>query len=324
MVIPENNISVIAVVVTYNRKELLMECLEAILKQSHPVDKVVLIDNNSNDGTYELLGEKGYIDNSRIEYAKMDENLGGAGGFHEGMKRCRDYQYDWIWIMDDDTIPNTECLEKLLEADRKISEESSDKNNCPKPSFFASSIYGPEGEFMNLPEVSNKPSPNGYAYWYKYLSQGMISISSATFVSILVRKDAVDKCGIPCKDYFIWGDDTEYTRRLTKYYGDAYFVGDSIAVHKRVGAKALDINYENNPQRLKMFHYYYRNQIINNKYYGFRIHPYVQLCKSVLMLFRGIGNSLKFRRAKAKFIGTVEGICQYKKFKRYIDSQIKE
>ncbi len=313
------NISVHVVVVTYNRKLLLIECLDAILSQSYPVSKIILIDNNSNDGTDKMLEEKGYLANQKIEYKKMNDNLGGAGGFYEGMKLCCNDDFDWLWIMDDDTIPEKHCLEKLLEANHLISKN----NNGGNISFLASAVYGPENEFMNLPEISHKPSENGYPYWYKYLKEGMVSISTATFVSILVCKDAINKCGLPYKEYFIWGDDTEYTRRLTRYYGDAYFVGNSIAIHKRVGAKSLDIKNEENPQRLKMFHYYYRNQLINNKYYNNAvIHPWYHLFKSILMMITSIGNTLKFKRAKIKFIGTLEAITQYKKFKKYIDSQI--
>jgi len=53
--------SVCAVVVTYNRKNLLIECLEALRKQTRPIQGIYLIDNASTDGTPELLLEKGYI-----------------------------------------------------------------------------------------------------------------------------------------------------------------------------------------------------------------------------------------------------------------------
>ena len=103
-----NNDTVCAVVVTYNRKNLLIECLEALRKQTRPIQGIYLIDNASSDGTPELLFEKGYIkelplknmsepwvNESKINnlfngnntiiihYVRMDENTGGAGGFHD-------------------------------------------------------------------------------------------------------------------------------------------------------------------------------------------------------------------------------------------------
>ncbi len=122
----KNKETVCAVVVTYNRKNLLMECLDALMRQTRQLDAIYLIDNFSDDGTAELLLENGYInklpaenvdepteleidfDNSeligffnngiedkkakiektiKIYYVRMNDNTGGAGGFYEGIKR---------------------------------------------------------------------------------------------------------------------------------------------------------------------------------------------------------------------------------------------
>src|SRR4028119_143552 len=96
--------TVAAVVVTYNRKQLLLECIDALLSQTRSLDKIILIDNACTDGTPEILREKGYLDNAYIDYMRLPENIGGAGGFHEGIKRGYEVGYDWLWLMDDDTI----------------------------------------------------------------------------------------------------------------------------------------------------------------------------------------------------------------------------
>ena len=106
--------TIVAVVVTYNRKELLMENINAILSQDLLVDNIVLIDNNSTDGTRELLMEKGILFNKRIIYKRLEHNLGGAGGFYEGIKESMKLKPDWVWIMDDDTIPTINCLSELI------------------------------------------------------------------------------------------------------------------------------------------------------------------------------------------------------------------
>jgi len=84
---------VCAVVVTYNRKDLLVECLEALRRQTGPLDAIYIIDNASTDGTPELLRSRGYRDGAVIEnpldgseiiirYVRLPVNTGGAGGFH--------------------------------------------------------------------------------------------------------------------------------------------------------------------------------------------------------------------------------------------------
>lgn len=248
--------NIFAVIVTYNRKELLIECVEAILKQTMVPEKIVIIDNNSNDGTFEKLKEKKLIENEKILYKKLEKNIGGAGGFHEGIKYSLDYNPDWIWVMDDDTIPVEDCLEQLIYA-----HETTVENN-EKVSFYASSIYGMENESMNVPDIDMCKTDSGYADWYRKLSNGLIKIEAATFVSILINSEAIQKCGLPCKDFFIWGDDTEYTTRIKRNFGPAYMVGKSIAIHKRKNAKALSIYNEDNKNRLKMHYYKTRNNLI--------------------------------------------------------------
>ncbi|MDW8464040.1 MAG: glycosyltransferase [Geminocystis sp.] len=134
----EDRETVCAIVVTYNRKKLLLECLEAIRRQTRPVQGIYIIDNASTDGTPEFLKENGYINELppenlakpwereftienlvdgkeiRVYYVRMHENTGGAGGFHEGVKRAYEKGYDWLWLMDDDVEPLPDGLHKQL------------------------------------------------------------------------------------------------------------------------------------------------------------------------------------------------------------------
>lgn len=269
--------NIVAIVVTYNRKKLLKECLESLLDQTIKLDRIIVIDNNSSDNTFEYLEENGMLKNKAIYYKKLNENIGGAGGFYEGIKLSQQFNPEWIWIMDDDTIPRSDCLEKLIDAKSIIKE---------KISYLASSIYGMNNEFMNVPNINTDKSESGYPNWYKYLSSGIVRIKEATFVSLLINNNAVKEIGYPVRDYFIWGDDTEYTLRLTKYYGNAYLVGDSIAIHKREVSKQLSLYEETNINRINFYYYMIRNTLINkNEYYGKK--------EVIRYLLRNIKNSFK-------------------------------
>lgn len=241
-----------AVVVTYNRKEILTECIDAILKQTVSVDKLIIIDNNSTDGTREYLESKGYLDNKIILFKKLSKNTGGAGGFYAGMKVARKFQPDWVWIMDDDVIPTENCLEELLSARKHID---------GRVSFLASSVRGLNGEAMNVPKLTRKQATS-YTDWYRYLDEGIVQIVKATFVSLLINIEAINMCGLPWKEFFIWGDDSEYTQRVIRDYGPAYMVGKSLAIHKRVGSDELSLVKETNRGRIPMYFYYYRNNLI--------------------------------------------------------------
>lgn len=110
-----------AVVVTYNRIDLLKECLQALREQK--VDRntqldILLVDNASTDGTKEWIDgivSAGDAEGRRIYATHLAENTGGAGGFYTGMKWAYEQGADAIWIMDDDTIPQADALQKLLD-----------------------------------------------------------------------------------------------------------------------------------------------------------------------------------------------------------------
>ncbi|MCD7750514.1 MAG: glycosyltransferase family 2 protein [Lachnospiraceae bacterium] len=315
--------NVAAVVVTYNRKQLLTECINAILNQTVQPDKILVINNASTDGT-EVLFEKGNIFyQENIHCVNMETNTGGSGGFYEGLKRVLHEEVMWAWIMDDDTIPEPDCLEKLLFASDIVQKGTT---SGKKASFFASTIFGPDHEFMNVPNINLRESENGYPYYYEYLDKTLLNIIDATFVSLLIRKSAIEQCGLPCKDYFIWGDDGEYTLRLTHYFGPAYMVGNSVAIHKRYGAKKLRIENFSDPDRIKMYHYYVRNNIINSLYYKKDRNTLTTVAKKVFQAFASLRQiSKKYGLLKCYVVwkGTIEGFANYRKFKNYIDSQLK-
>jgi GT2 family glycosyltransferase len=300
-------LTVAALVVTYNRKSLLMECLASIAAQDYPVATTVIIDNASTDGTQELFSDESVLGKEiKIEYHRMKENLGGAGGFKEGLRIAAKSGADWIWLMDDDCIPNPDALSELIGA------ASLSMERGKEPAFLASSVYGPEGEYMNVPSIDIRPTENGYADWYANLADGMVEIESATFVSLLINCKAIEQFGLPVGSFFIWGDDTEYTTRLTHYFGPAYMVGSSKVLHKRANAKSLDIQNEDDPTRIARFHYLYRNNLIVQRYH----HGKRAASKSALhdiyaaikCLLGGTGGSAA-RRARAGAILT--GVFEY-------------
>ena len=102
---------VIAVVVTYNRKALLVECINALRAQSRPLDGILIVNNGSTDGTEEWLQQQ-----TDIQFISQ-KNTGSSGGFSTGISWAYSNGYSWIWCMDDDGYPKQDALEKILEAD---------------------------------------------------------------------------------------------------------------------------------------------------------------------------------------------------------------
>ncbi|WP_434640821.1 glycosyltransferase family 2 protein [Thermoanaerobacterium thermosaccharolyticum] len=230
-----DNQKVAAVVVTFNRKNLLIECLDALLNQTYKLTSIIIIDNASTDGTYEILKEKGYLDKSVVDYVRLKENIGGAGGFHEGIKRGYEKGYDWLWIMDDDAEPKLDALEKLLN-----SEPARYKNTigltCLKVDKNGS-IEKVHRGYYNFKKF--KPEPLSDDMY----SKEFCKVQYSSFVGLLIKSEAIKYAGLPESGFFIWFDDVEYCIRLSKV-GDIFLIRDSVIKHKDniINEKRLSIN----------------------------------------------------------------------------------
>jgi len=232
-----------AVVVTWNRKELLRRCLTALLNQTAAIEKIIVVNNACTDGTAEML----QADFPMVMVVHMEHNSGGAGGFHEGIRTASELKMDLIWLMDDDAWATPEALEELIKANDAIH---------PSPSFVCSRVMDSDGEGVNLPgRLAVRPETK----WDQYLASGYLPVEACTFVSVLIPNLFVERVGLPLSHYFIWLDDAEYTIRLSKIV-PGWFVATSIVNHPRpIGLKLANLRLEDNPARLPFYRHYYAN-----------------------------------------------------------------
>ena len=241
-----------AVVVTYNRKELLCECLEAIIAQKRIVPDILIIDNHSTDGTKETVAD--YMSgNDRIHYFDTGSNLGGAGGFQYGIRKGVELGYDYLWLMDDDCIPRPGALAALL------------KHEPKEPyGFLTSKVLWKDGSICKM-NVQRAELTKNVSNFYKGQVQPVVM---ASVVSLLLRTDVVRELGLPIKEFFIWTDDWEFTRRISRKY-PCYLVTDSVVVHKSNLNIKADISSDT-PDRLDRFYYLYRNDVFLYRREGLR------------------------------------------------------
>jgi rhamnopyranosyl-N-acetylglucosaminyl-diphospho-decaprenol beta-1,3/1,4-galactofuranosyltransferase len=215
--------TVAAVVVTFNRKQLLAECLDALLAQTHTVAKIIIIDNASTDGTPEYLKEKLYLEHSLIEYIRLSENTGGAGGFHAGTKRAYEMGYEWIWLMDDDAEPCLNALETLAKhfGTVPISALASTVKDAQGISLIHRGLINFEQVFPMFHQPLDLSCYNNKN----------VEIDMASFVGILINRHSIHKVGFPKKEFFIHHDDVEYCIRL-RQAGKILLITDSVILHK--------------------------------------------------------------------------------------------
>lgn len=216
--------SVVAVVVTWNRRDLLGECLAAVLDQTHRPDRVVVVDNASDDGTAAVLERFARDDPDTVEVVTLTRNTGGAGGFAAGMERALDHDPDLVWLLDDDTVPTPGAVAGLVHAWRAYDPGS------PRPHVLASKVVWTDGRDhpMNTPRRRPRVGEAGLA---AAEAVGAMPIRSASFVSMMCDARVVRERGLPIADYFLWNDDFEYSTRLIRG-GVGLYVPASLVVHK--------------------------------------------------------------------------------------------
>jgi rhamnopyranosyl-N-acetylglucosaminyl-diphospho-decaprenol beta-1,3/1,4-galactofuranosyltransferase len=211
-------------VVTFNRKELLLECLEALARQTADIERVTVVDNASTDGTAEHLVASGIAQRLPVDYLRVERNGGGAEGFHYGVRAALASEPDWIWLMDDDCEPEPAALAELLR-----SAQASD----PSTAVVAPLTTMPGGEVLPLnrgwlrrrwfltPLVGLSP-----ADW-----QGPPrEVDHVSLVGPLVRATVAERTDPPRRDLFIWWDDLEWVSRLRRM-GRVWLVPASRIVH---------------------------------------------------------------------------------------------
>ncbi len=288
-----------AVVVTYNRRELLMQCLSRLLSQQGAVCDILVVDNASTDNTRDAVAE---LKNERVYYQNTGANLGGAGGFSWGMRWAAEAGYPHVWLMDDDTLPEPTALQELLSADARLNGEYG---------FLSSTVLWLDGHEcrMNRQKISKQ-----FYEHIELLQDGMIQIEQATFVSLFLPIGSIERFGLPLREYFIWGDDIEYTRRLAvRGKMPCYAAGKSVVVHAMQSNSGSSLAADD-IKRLPRYRLAYRNETCTYRREGVRgcLYYAARCCRDFALVWKNAKNH-RLRRSMAILAGCGSGIFFFPK-----------
>ncbi len=243
---------IVAVVVTYNRRELLKKNIEALLEQEYKEFDILIVDNASTDGTQEMVKK---YEGDKLKYINTGKNLGGAGGFNFGLRQAIEQGYHYAWLMDDDTIPTKTALASLIQKANYLKNEFS---------FLGSLVKWSDNDSickMNVQIID----PN-WLHEYKKFEKGLIHVERSSFVACYVNLGVAKQVGLPISKFFIYGDDWEYTIRLGKIK-KGYLDFDSIVIHKMKENVTADI-VTIPKDRISRCYYNFRNTFYISKKLG--------------------------------------------------------
>ena len=259
----QKNKSVCAAIVTFNRKNLLLRCLNNIIEQGGGLKKILVVDNNSTDGSEQFILENF---SSRLKYKeinfkwiRLNENIGGAGGFNKAVKEFLLSEEDYLWLMDDDGFPAKDTLEQLLKYSNEfcyigpavISDK--DENTLSFPMRLPNSLK----IIDSLKDV--------------YLKGEIIENIVLPFNGTLISRQVITSIGLPNENYFIWGDEVDYTERARKAGAQIFTVTSSKFFHPKApnvgNPMFFGLLRYNDPNTDLKLYCYCRNNFANQKKY---------------------------------------------------------
>lgn len=267
--------SICVLVVTYNRSKTLMKTLQGVMKQSKKVEGIFIFNNHGNDNTEEKLKESGFVKKNEeispnklystsleetcIYYYYNDNNLGGAGGFAKGIGMVSDLDYNYLWIMDDDVLPEHDCLETI-------------RNEMINNNTLVGIPNRTDDNFVDKACIDIDFS-DYHKFWTEMrkskiegpFNKDAIIVNDMPFEGPVIDMKLVRKVGIPDSGFFIEYDDSDYAQRLQKYSKIVF--ATRACLHRQLAKKTNAMNKIKRPYNWRNY-YKIRNNIVFDRRYG--------------------------------------------------------
>ncbi len=216
--------TVAVVIVTYNRADLLERMLGGLAALERRPDAVIVVDNASTDHTAQVLAA---ADVDHLEVLRTSENLGGAGGFHHGVREAYARGFDRIWLMDDDVVPAPDCLTVLMAADEDclmtVREDTAGRLVEKAATRF---------DLRNPLAVRPKTGMVETEYGARDRMPDRVEIENVAFEGFLVRRRVIDAIGLPDPSFFIFYDDVDFALRARSAGFRIWALRDAVLVRQ--------------------------------------------------------------------------------------------
>lgn len=242
---------IIAVVVTYNRLELLQKGI-GMLRMQPDLSSIIVVNNGSTDNTRQ------WLDSQTDLTVIHQDNVGGSGGFHTGIRHAYDEGADWIWCMDDDVFPRPDCLAQLLRHATDPSVGILSPRRLMEGKVFTH-------EFQRF-DFSNPLASMHGGKLSRQQVDGPTPIVGCDFEGPFISRRVVERIGLPNRDLFIFCDDTDYCLRAHLAGFGLLYVPDALMDKHRFFSN--DTWTTRNQKKKWKRYYQIRNEAYLNHHYG--------------------------------------------------------
>ena len=264
--------SVAVVVVTYNRADLLERMLVGLAALERLPDAVFVVDNASTDHTADVLAA---ATNPGLEVVRPTDNLGGAGGFHLGVRTAYAAGHDRVWLMDDDVVPAPDCLTVLMAQDEDcliaVREDLAGRLVEKAAVRF---------DLRNPLAIRPKTASVETAYGARARMPARVEVQNVAFEGFMLRRRVIDAIGLPDPSFFIFYDDADYALRARRAGYRIWAARDAVLVRQ------LDFDQQHDLSGWKGY-YMYRNLFVVHLRYGenplVRLKPWLITAAVVLL-----------------------------------------
>lgn len=260
---------VCAVLVTYNRQICLKKVILGLKNQTQKIDKIFVFNNNSSDDTEEVLKDLGFSissdeadpifkSNSYVSF-KSGQNLGGSGGFSNAIRMAEKFDEDYLWIMDDDVLPEPDCLERMLSEMKKQKVKASIPNRSDEnyTDYVVKSL-----DFNSCLKYAPYTRKQPYT---QELTESSYRVADMAFEGPLIAMDVVREIGAPNDGYFLEYDDSDYAQRIQKRTAIIYVT--KAKLHRQLANKKNKTESKKDLYTWRTY-YTYRNNIVFDQTYG--------------------------------------------------------
>jgi len=307
------------IIVSYNSKEYLSDCLDSIFDSTYHKFKIYLVDNASADGSCKFVKSKF----PKVEVIESGGNLGFAAGNNIGIKKALSDSCNFVFLLNPDTIIQKDCLEKLLNnhTDKTILQPLILIHENGKKT----SLVNTTGNYLNFLGVS-------YCDDYRK-NQSEISgkeITSASGAALFTSSSAFKEIGYLDDNFFMYHEDLDFCIRARLRNYSIKVMPDAIVWHKYhysrnmhkilyVERNRLLFLYKNFPVKylVLIFPLMLVNEILISLYFlsqkslGIKVKSYIEAVKLLgcikksrkrnLVYFKNFGNVKKFIGATMSF-----------------------